>query len=273
MSPDRATSDLINEYSPDTAFYVPFGGFFHRIPRQEPPRCRRIAVVGTIGGELAEFAEGKSFADLVQDAPAMIRPGLLPEFARQVERAEAPLDLMTVARRFLDLTLEQLLSAEVCRYLARLDSFQKRRRRALAVRTLREYPVDFYGCGWERVAADFRDSRFPGWVPHHDVGAVCRTYAAVLSFDPNWDHGLHDRVYTGVGNGCRIVTNRSGALDGLRLPDPEQVLTFDANQPELGPLAERALFLPSCAPEALPRFRMENGWFARMDQFLMSAIG
>ncbi len=138
------------------------------------------------------------------------------------------------------------------------------------MRALKEHPIDFFGAGWESIASDFRDRRFLGTVAHHDIGLLCQRYAVLLNFDPNWGHGLHDRVFTAVGNGCRVLTNRSGALDELRLPAAEAVLAYDANNPVLGHLAERALSLPPMATEALLGFRTDNSWFSRMDRFLTS---
>lgn len=268
ISPDLDLSNMINKFSPDTGCYVPFGGFFHPLPEAENERLRRIVVVGTIGSELFPLPDGASLLDLVQDAPAQITPNLHQKFAQRIERPGASLNVATIARELFGLSPETLFSHDVARYLSRIDSYQKRRRRVMALQALKDYPIDIYGTGWEKFAVNFRDCRFRGTVAHGEIGALCQQYAVLLNFDPNWDHGLHDRVYTATGNGCQVLTNHSAALNDLKLPSPDSLSAYDANNPIIGHLAERALSVPPSPHDRLLQFRSENSWFTRLDRLL-----
>lgn len=267
LSPDRDACEVINDLSPRRiAHYVPYGGFFHPLRRTE--RINRIAVVGTMGWELADIGGG-DFAGLVaaNAPPAIAGHSALDGFAAEIERPGRLVSIVNLARDVLGLPAATVYSRDVTRYLAGLDAYQKRRRRTLAISALQRFPVDFFGSGWEPFAANFADARFMGTIPFHETADVCGRYSALMNFDPNWGYGLHDRVYTGVGTGCRVLTNASRALTGLTVPDPDAVLTYDANDPVLGDVADRALTLPAMDPDALPPFRMANSWLQRMDGF------
>ena len=273
MSPDLTSASLFNTFSPETACYVPFGGLFLPLHRFEKDRLRRIAVVGTIGGELADVQAGTSFGDLVDDAPEAIPLNLRTKFARMIERPGASPSILLIARDFLGIAPDVLFSTDVCRYIARLDAFQKRRRRTLAIQALRDYPLDFYGPGWETVAVDFRNSRFLGSITYEQIGEVCQSYAALLNFDPNWAHGLHDRVYTAVGNGCRVMTNTSGAIDDISQDVSDCIFAYDPNNPVLSYAADRAMSLPPMPSERMLEFRSNHSWLSRMDRFLACELG
>jgi hypothetical protein len=272
ISPDLDLSNMINKFSPDTACYVPFGGFFCPLPPAENERLRRIVLVGTIGSELFPLPKAASLLDLVQDSPTPITPNLHHKFAQRIERPGAPLNVATIARELFGLSPETLFSHDVARYLSRIDSYQKRHRRIMALQALKDYPIDIYGTGWEQFAVNFRDCRFRGTVAHGEIGALCQQYAVLLNFDPNWDHGLHDRVYTATGNGCRVLTNHSAALNDLKLPSHDSLFAYDANNPLIANLAERALSLLPTPVDQLLQFRSENSWFTRMDHFLANRL-
>lgn len=269
MSPDLDNSNLVNEIAKvPMSSYVPFGGTFRPLTHQE--RLPRVAVIGTMGTELAEVADDDAFEKIVLDAPpAIVDHPRLTEFAEVIERPGSPLNIVALARDFLGLSLDEIYTPEVFWYFCTIDAIQKRRRRKLAISQLRDLPVDFFGIGWEPFAEGFSDSRLMGRVSYFEIAELCQRYSVLLNFDPNWDHGLHDRVYTALGNGCRVVTNHSRALRDLNPPDSTAIAAYDANDPVAIPdIVQSLLRLPPLEPEQVHRFRRENSWFARADTFL-----
>lgn len=269
MSPDLDNTRLVNELIGRPACsYVPFAGTFRPLRSQE--RIARVAVIGTMGLELAGVSDGEDFKTLVLDAPPSITDrDRLAEFADVIEQQGSPLNIVSLASSFLGLSANLIYTPDVSWYLCRLDAFQKRRRRFLAISQLRDVPVDFFGSGWEPYTRDFSDCRIMGNVSYFRVGDLCQRYAALLNFDTNWDYGLHPRVHTAIGSGCRVLTNDSGALADLRLPDPSAVAVYDGNDPDgLADTARSALSQPAIDPDLLHRFRQENSWFDRVDNFL-----
>jgi hypothetical protein len=272
LVPNRENCDIINELCTGSCSYLAFSGPFFPIKRYAADRQSRIVVIGTMGQELASLQNYTKFIDLVQDAPPELPKERLLKFANEIESPGTPTNIMFLARNYLNISSEVIFTPNVAAYLARLDAFQKRRRRHLAILGLRQFPVDFYGEGWEAYTTDFKDCRHMGTVPHSDIGRVLQQYKILLNFDPNWDDGLHDRVYSALANGCRVLTNRSAALVDLELPDEGSVLTYEADRPTLSHSIEN-LFSHDLMPTAdILKFRERNSWLARIDSFLSDEI-
>jgi hypothetical protein len=268
LVPNRENCSIINKLRSGACSYLPFSGPFRSLQNHGPDRKKRIAVIGTIGKELASFESKIIFKDLVLNAPPEIPRERLVGFAREIELPGSPANIMSLVESYLNIPAELIFTQNVASYVARLDAFQKRRRRHLAVSALRQFPVDFYGEGWETYTSDFKDCRHLGTISHNDIGLVCQQYQILLNFDPNWDDGLHDRVYTALASGCRVLTNRSSALADLELPDRDSVLTYEVNGPILDDSVDHLLSLGSMPQEGILKFRRQNSWFARIDSFL-----
>ena len=266
---DLGTANLINDFAPGRGIYMPYGGVFFPLRRHHESRQKRIAVVGNFGAGLAESPVGYNFLDLVEDAPHFIPNNLLRKFAQILELPGSELNILTIAQKLFRLSPTMLLGKEISRYFSFLDTFQKRRRRALAVKAIEGLPIDFFGSGWQDVAGGWQDVKFMNPVAWNEISVVCQNYQVLLNFDSNWDHCIHDRVFTAVGSGCRVLTNKSDAISSFDWPYPVSISVYDANSPQLYDLA---LDMFSCAPIGLNQllhFRANNSWSMRADRFLV----
>jgi hypothetical protein len=258
----------LNEFSPGKTFFFPFAGFFKPLL---PVRggIDRTVVVGTIGSELGDIPATMSLIDILASGHHLFDQDFsLEEAAHVIEARGGKLDILSVAKDQFKVPIDKLLTWEVCQHLSRIDSHQKRRRRVLALEALKEQPLDFYGTGWEAYRDLFRDARFLGTIPHEEMGNVFQNYMALLNFDTNFDHGLHLRAYTALGQGCKVLNNNSGSLDDLSDASRNNVFAYDGNNPNFDGI-DGFLDSPAMNEEELLRFRRDNSWLLRTDRLLL----
>src|SRR5262249_53871184 len=127
--------------------HVPFAAF----PRVQPgaaPRAPqpRVAVIGTIGGELGGTPVGEGPAHLLQRVAGRIaRVEQIAVAQHEPLAADASaMPALTLARAF-GWTPQRALEREPLAALIAVDSWVKRQRRIDAVKSLAGVPVDFYG--------------------------------------------------------------------------------------------------------------------------------
>lgn len=272
LLPDDSYAELARALVGERGATVfPFGGFFDAPAPDESPREARIAVFGTIGAELARAEEETLEAVIARRDPLGLSALRRRDLAEAIQAPEAPANVAMVLADRLDLAPARILSPAMLPLVTAADAFEKRRRRLLAIRSLRDLPVDFYGKGWERWFPASAARRMRGPVPFSEIGARMQGHSVILNFDPNWDAGLHDRVYTALGNGCRVLTNASKSLAGLELSavfGDDVLHAYRPNAPALHEVAAAMLGAPPVDPVACLRFRALQSWFARADAFL-----
>lgn len=267
---DRDACRILDKLIAGTPCHMAPGGFF--LPLTAADRLERVAVIASMGWELADVPENISFEQLVIDKPPILGEcENLAAFAEAIEEPGPIRSIPNLAMEILGVPPELIYTHELCWYFCRLDAFQKRRRRKAAVEGLSQIPIDFYGPNWEPFTAGFRDCRYMGSIPTQQMPVLAQRYSVLLDFNPGFGHSLHDRVYTGVGNGCRVMTNTCTAISDLKLPDEDAVIPYDVKDPNLADVANRALALPPLKAEPLLSFRAENSPLARMDEFLLFA--
>ncbi len=264
MSLDRGYGDVMAGLVGRPSVYLPYAGFY--APVRPTPKQERVAVFGNIVGQLADVDETSAQALIASHAPPDLPAEGRERLLGALDDPTAPSNVAKLLIEYAGVPLERFFSQDVLTLATRLDSFEKRRRRLLAVEDLRGLPVDFFGVGWEHAFGDCDSFRFLPSIPFDAIGDRMQDYAAVLSFDPNWDHGLHDRVYTGVGMGCRVITNDSHAIAEATLGDG-RVLTYAPARPRTRMLAEAALAAPEPDRDETMALRAANSWFTRMDAF------
>ena len=279
ISPEAGYQSLLGwsgqrGFWPGQSRHVPFGCFPKlEIGANPVQRQPRLCVIGTIGSELGGGQVGESFAELVaRTRPTGVGDAALGELAAIMHSTEAPAMPSEAAMRAFGWEPLQLVDAAYLPFLCALDSWTKRERRLKAARSLMGLPVDFFGNGWQQVLGDVSDFRYRGDVGHDDIALLMTHYAGVVNFDPNWSAGVHDRVYTAVAMGTTVLTNDNTALGGAHLPK-ELVRVYDANQPQLAPLAHEAI--QSATMPALPRLEVmsAHGWSNRMARLVQPALG
>lgn len=249
---------------------LPFGAFARVMPAAAPVAPQdRWCIVGTIGSELGGSPIGETLPALLQRvlAPLAGAPGCA-RVADALLAADAhPMPARTVATT-LAWDAGQVLQPAVLAALVAVDSWVKRERRIAAVRSLAGVGVDFFGSGWAAVLGDVPGFRHVGNIRHDDIASLLPHYRGIVNFDPNWQHGVHDRVYTAVAMGVPVLSNDNTALDGAALPR-ELLLRYDANRPDLagviGAAGHTAAPLPS-RPRA--ELLARHNWAARLGPWL-----
>jgi hypothetical protein len=196
----------------------------------------------------------------------------LAELAEMLLSAQAPAVPAQTVMRALHWAPQQALARENLAFLCAVDSWAKRERRLAAVRSLAGTPVDFFGQGWREALGDVPDFRYVGNVRHDDIAVLMAHYAAVLNCDPNWAAGVHDRVYTAAAMGVAVLTNDNSALDTAALP-ADLVHVYDANRPQLGPLAQRAIAAASAPAQLRLDVIGAHGWTNRMARLVAPSRG
>lgn len=249
---------------PPQTLYLPFAAFPDQNgPRPPVPVQRRLLVVGSIGTELHATAMRPELAATLASANRLGLSG--NELARVEERLLAPqargnvvLDLFDV----LALPSRAALEPAVQAFVSAADSFVKRHRRVIAVESLRGLPVDFVGSGWQQEFADEPAFRFMGNMPHGSLTRLMSFYAALVNFDPNWEWGMHDRVFSALSVGVPVFTHANAAPAEEGLP-ADLVIPFAPNAPALAAPAHALLDAPPAREPAL-----SVDWSNRMQRLL-----
>ena len=148
----------------------------------------------------------------------------------------------------LDIDFETILTQPLLKTATTIDSFEKHRRRLAIVEELLEVPVDFYGAGWAEHLAQAAHHRYMHSVPYQDLALYMPRYHSVLNFDPNWDDGYHDRVYSALSSGCYVLTNENRALKDLGQQGVGSIVTYNAIEPRAREAATELLSRPRGSP-------------------------
>jgi hypothetical protein len=228
--------------------HLPFGHFAKLQQGAEPVVPQpRLCVIGTIGQELGGGSANESLPALLQRVGLGAATDDLHDVLTSPDADAVPARAIShVLGWGLPQVLKQLPA------LIAVDSWVKRQRRIAAVRSLQGLPVDFYGAGWKEVLGDVPDFRHVGQVRHGDIATVLPHYRGVVNFDPNWSHGVHDRVYTAAAMGVPVLTNQNEDLARMALPE-SLVWAYPAQQPDLANLVESARLLSSAPEPVQPR--------------------
>ncbi|MEY8878093.1 MAG: methyltransferase domain-containing protein [Leptothrix sp. (in: b-proteobacteria)] len=255
---------------PPQSRYLPFAAF----PAQQAisggvQDQPRLLVIGTLGRELTGHAVK---ADLLQTLRDANRPALsdneLLRLAERLQRPDARGNVVADCFDALGLSAHALLDASVQGLVCAADSHLKRARRLAAVKALRGVPVDFIGPGWQDGFAGQAGFRFLGSVDHADLARLMPLYRGVVNFDPNWEWGQHDRVYTALACGVPVLTHANGAIAEEGLP-PALLRPFAPNVPNPSALKAIGLKLTEGrrvvhTPVPLDRI----GWHERVQRLL-----
>jgi hypothetical protein len=272
VSPERGYFELLGKRSeggclPDGLKHIPFGHFANLSPTNLPKE-QRLCVIGTIGGELGLRPD----IDALQETVSLYGKNILGsqdqlnlvELLTSQDVPDMPLRLLV---ELLDWRGEQVFSGENLPLICAIDSYYKRLRRFIAIRSLSGLPIDFYGAGWSEYFPDETNFRFLGNIKHQEVAQYSARYKAVVNFDPNWEMGIHDRVFTTCAMGTPVITNRNAALQAANLPS-ELVHTYSANNPQLQAIAEP--LLASREETGSPHLQVltEQSWVNRMARLI-----
>lgn len=262
---DRSYGRLLERLTGQPSIDFPYGAFPAPVGRET--RQGRCVVFGNISQQLSAVEHGSAGALIDALAPADLAASARARLVERLQEPEAPSNILQLVCEAYGDDLDRVLKPDALQLVVSLDSFEKRRRRIEAVRGLEGLPVDFFGEGWAQLFPHCASFRHFGSVPFSQIGMLMQFYSVVVSFDPNWDEGLHDRVYTGVGAGCRVLTTRSRAVAQAAL-GRDRVFEFSATVPRTRELAQHALSLPPTDREETMELRLRNSWTSRVDRYL-----
>jgi hypothetical protein len=271
ISPEDGYRRWLGQALPVRWSHLPFAAFPQITPHEPAPdRQARLCVVGTVGSELGGSPATETLEPLLQRllgqrVDASLRAALVD--ALLAEDAE-PMPAMTVCR-VLNWELRDALTSGCLPVLTAVDSWAKRHRRIQAVRSLAGLPCDFFGHGWAELLGEVPGFRYVGQIRHTDIAKLSVNYLGLVNFDPNWRHGVHDRVFTVTAMGVRVLTNDNAALDSLQLP-PSLVTRYDANRPALAERVADSGWLDCMPAPAQPSAEVmaQHNWGTRMGQWL-----
>jgi len=247
--------------------HLPFGHFGKTRQGDGPVEPQsRLCVIGTIGQELGGSPAHETLPALLERT-GIARHGRAAEVQDALMAADAPaMPARTVCSVMGWDATQALQNLPV---LIGVDSWVKRHRRLEAMRSLRGAPVDFFGSGWRELLGDQPGFRYVGQVHHQDIATLLRHYRGLINFDPNWSHGVHDRVYTACAMGVPVLTNENAALERGHLP-ADLLVTYSAQRPALGDRVEQSgLLSGSPAPVRIRHDVMgEHSWSSRVCAWL-----
>jgi hypothetical protein len=253
---------------PSSTQYLPFAGFprlqVALIDRAVMPQ-QRLVLIGALGAELSAGAVASTLAQTLKGSNRLGLSG--NELARCEQALTDPFcrgNPVAALAQAVGLNAELYLDRRFLEFACAADSWVKRFRRLEGVRSLAGFPVDFIGTGWEQTFAGIENFRFLGKIRHEDIALLTVNYRAVVNFDPNWEHGVHDRVPTALMSGVDVITQSNGALIANELP-AEAIHTFSPNSPDLAPAAEAVLSSPASG-SCMPRLDLivRQGWAQRL---------
>jgi len=222
--------------------FMPMAGFFDHCLFEKPHKIKKLCVIGNpsalkvanviIKDDMIKTAEENNFLCLSKKELSSIVDGCSDiNFSGNV--VNVILDRLKT--KSLDLLDDNLL-----KFSASIDSFIRVNTRLSAIRSLIGTPIDFYGSGWDDFFPYEKNFEFKGLISHFDIPKICTKYKAVINFDPNFENGVHDRIFTALGVGTKVITNKNIFLNNI----PEYfslIKTFDINNPDLRLIAESIL--------------------------------
>jgi hypothetical protein len=276
VSPERGYFDLLGKKTtggclPEGIQHIPFGHFAN-IKFSTRPKEQRLCVIGTIGGELGLPPDVNSMQEIVamfgQNFMGQQEQQSLVNHLSSQDIPDMPLRLLV---DFFDWRADQVFSDDKLPLICAIDSYYKRLRRFIAIRSLSGMPIDFYGSGWANYFPDEKTFRFLGNIKHQEVAQYSARYKAVVNFDPNWETGVHDRVFTTCAMGTPVITNSNAALDTANLPS-ELIHTYSANNPQLQRIAEQLLMSKDATGSPHLQTLTQHSWVNRLARLLTPQI-
>ena len=168
----------------------------------------------------------------------------------------------------LNWSAEDILVNENLPLICAVDSYYKRIRRINVIKSLSGYPVDFYGSGWHSYFPDEPKFRFLGNIKHQEIALYSARYKAIINFDPNWECGVHDRVYTSTAMGTPVITNCNLALETSQIPS-HLIYTYNVNEPRLNEIADDLISKNNESNILSLENLSINSWVNRMAQLIL----
>jgi hypothetical protein len=214
-------------------FFIPFAPFVRAPCAPPPPREHRALLVGNLGLELAAHAVREQLPQTLAECVAKwggCDQSKLERLAEALLDTNVPQNVIKLFAEVLELEPDWILNIPALRLLAAADSYLKRFRRALFPLALAEspIPIDIIGTGWERYSSANPQIRLLGTISHSKLFECATAYSHGINMDPNWGRGCHDRVFTFLAAGMRVLTNQNTFIAALPRVAQARVSLYDS---------------------------------------------
>jgi hypothetical protein len=169
------------------------------------PACFRPRSGGLRNGRLVFAKSGWDPAALERSWRASLAPALLRLLFDSIDAASAktcgalPQIIVDVAEQHgIYLACGGPLFNAV---LTRVDNYIRATRTTLLASILVDYPVDFFGSGWDYMMPRATRAAFHGPLPFAELCQQLPGYLGAASVNPNVDLSVHDRVFLSIAAG------------------------------------------------------------------------
>ena len=163
-----------------------------------------------------------------------------------------------------EFTLSDVRQVEIWK---QLDSLLKRERRRAMARVLievareKKLKIAVCGSGWDKLGTLPDSMTVIGNVNYRRQFDIFPNSRFLINMDPNWTHGIHDRVFNSMSVGCAVITNENDFILNNFAVGTE-ILIYK-NVSELKKLLTHTNS-KQIAAKALVKFKKAHTWQARM---------
>ena len=168
-----------------------------------------------------------------------------------------------------NLDLTELLDPEFLKFACAIDAFIKFNSRISIVSSSIGLGVDFYGPGWRDRFGNVPNFNFYPDIKHNQIAEISNNYHALLNFDPNWEYGTHDRVFTGVSSGASVITNKNLYLDE-EVFNGTNIHQYLINKPRIMEFGEMVFDTVPHTKSNIQSFISKHNWHERISTLLGS---
>lgn len=272
ISPENGYFDFLKKKSqggilPEGLIHIPFGHFAN-LNRSSLPKEDRICVIGTIGSELGLKNDINKLEEIIEIHGRNIIGS--HEKRKLIELSDddnLPAMPLKAVSDILNLESEKYFSIENLSLICAIDSYFKRLRRFKAIKSLSGLSIDFYGTGWRNYFSHEKNFRYLENIKHQEVALYIARYKGVINFDPNWEMGVHDRVFTACAMGVPIITNENSGLQKIDMPS-RLIHTYSINNPQLKDIAEQLINDKENISAPQLKLISKHSWVNRMAQLI-----
>jgi hypothetical protein len=127
----------------------------------------------------------------------------------------------------------------------------------MVMKSLKSYPVDVYGGGWDHINWDQATAQYKGSISFPDYIAKLPNYLGCLSLNPLVQDSVHDRVFFGIAAGVPPIHNNNRF--SIKNLSKLRSLGFNLSEESIQMAADNLLSNRSDAIEATVLARNELG--------------
>jgi hypothetical protein len=141
--------------------------------------------------------------------------------------------------------------------LVELDLYIRVWQSNMVMKSLKSYPVDVYGNGWDHINLDQATAQYKGSISFPDYIAKLPNYLGCLSLNPLVQDSVHDRVFFGIAAGVPPIHNNNRF--SIKNLSKLRSLGFNLSEESIQMAADNLLSNRSDAIEATVLARNELG--------------